>query len=159
MFRLIVFWKQGELKIWMLEQPLNNKGCSSIQFFIKFFFRRGARKFHFLKYKNFFSREIFFIFLSLGLKVAQVAAYVTTNENMISRAIELFDWDKLFEGINVICLFNKTILSVFHNFILNKTISCNGKDLLWVNEEIKQMIKNKNEMYKQYICNEKFKHY
>ena len=97
--------------------------------------------------------------MSLGLKVAQVAANITTNENMISRAIELFDWDKLFEGINFICLFNKTILSVFHNFVLNKTISCNGKDLLWVNEEIKQMIKNKNEMYKQYICNEKFKHY
>ena len=95
----------------------------------------------------------------MALKVAQVAANITTNENMISRAIELFDWDKLFEGINFIFLFNKTILSVFHNFILNKTISCNGKDLLWVNEEIKQMIKNKNEMYKQYICNEKFKHY
>ena len=80
----------------MLEQPVNNEGSSRIQFllnelyqeyknvllsfwgpesFISFF---GARTFHFLKYKNFFQGRFFLIFLSLGLNVAQVAAYITT---------------------------------------------------------------------------------
>ena len=93
--------QKNKLKNWMLEQPVNNKGCSSIQFlqrefyrvykkgllsflglesfkkFIKFF--KGVRKFHFLKYKNFSFGVDFFIFSSLGLKVAQVAAYITSN--------------------------------------------------------------------------------
>ena len=40
----------------------------------------GAIKFLFLKYKNFFGRRIFFFFflLGLGLKVAQLALYITT---------------------------------------------------------------------------------
>ena len=62
----------------MLEQPVNNKGCSSIQFplresyqdykkfYLLSFFR--ARKFHFLKHENSFFGVDFFIFLSLDSK-------------------------------------------------------------------------------------------
>ena len=40
----------------------------------------GARKFFFLKHKSFFSGLVFyFIFSSLGLKVAQVAEYIATE--------------------------------------------------------------------------------
>ena len=30
--------KRGEFKNWMLEQPVNNKGCSSIQFLLREFY-------------------------------------------------------------------------------------------------------------------------
>ena len=53
---------------------------------------------------------------------------------MINRAIELFDWGKVLEGKNVhdqVCLFNKAILNIFHNFIFNKTITCGDKELPW----------------------------
>ena len=45
----------------------------------KNFFNIRTRKFHFVKYKKFFLGLIFFYFLSLGLKVRQVAAYYSTN--------------------------------------------------------------------------------
>ena len=72
---LAVFGKGGELKNWMLKQPVNNKGFSSIQFLILLNFFR-ARKFHFLKCKNFLSGRTF---SSLGLKMALLAAYITTH--------------------------------------------------------------------------------
>ena len=52
-------------------------------------------------------------------------------------------------------LFNKTISNIFHNFIPPKTITCNNRDPSWLNEEIRQKINNKNEIYKQYIRNRK----
>ena len=53
-------------------------------------------------------------------------------------------------------LFNKTISNIFHNFIPPKTITCNDReDPSWLNEEIRQKINNKNEIYKQYIRNRK----
>ena len=47
---------------WMLEQPVNDKGCSSIQFLRREFYQ---------EYENFFSGKFFFFFFfsSLGLKV------------------------------------------------------------------------------------------
>ena len=43
--------------------------------------------------------------------------------------------------------FNKTILNVFHNFILNKIITCNDKDPLGMNEEIDSLMKKKTWLY------------
>ena len=59
---------------WMLQQPVNNKGCNALLGFLgaaKF----GARKLHFLKYNFFFflgggGGFFFLTFKSLGLKVA-----------------------------------------------------------------------------------------
>ena len=56
---------------WMLQQPVNNKGCNALLGFLgaaKF----GARKLHFLKYNFFFCWGVVFFltFKSLGLKVA-----------------------------------------------------------------------------------------
>ena len=45
-------------------------------------FNVRARKFHSLKHKNFSQGGFFKIFLSLGLKVAQVAAYITINSDI-----------------------------------------------------------------------------
>ena len=70
---------------------------------------------------------------------------------MINRDIELFDWDKSFEDTNVhnqVRVFNKTMLNIFHNFISNKNITCNDKNPPWLNDEIRQMINNENEIYR-----------
>ena len=40
-------------------------------------------------------------------------------------------------------LFNRTILNLFHNFIPNKIILGDNRDPPWMNEKIKQLIKNK----------------
>ena len=43
---------------------------------------------------------------------------------MINGAIKALDWDKLFDGKNIhdqFSLFEKIILIIFHNFILNET--------------------------------------
>ena len=57
-FWLTVFSKGGELRNWMLEQPINNKGCSLHFQKYKKFFRVSVswyiRKFCFLKYNKFF---------------------------------------------------------------------------------------------------------
>ena len=81
--------KRSELKNWMFEQQVNNKGYSSIHFVLREFYFEyknvilsyfGARIMHFLKYNNSFRYGFFFFFfLSLVLKVTQVAEYITTQ--------------------------------------------------------------------------------
>ena len=43
----------------------------------------------------------------------------------MNHAIELFDWNKLFESENVdnqFCLFNKNVLNIFPNFVPTKLL-------------------------------------
>ena len=51
---------------------------------------------------------------------------------------------------------NETILNVFRNYVPNKYITVDDKDLVWMNEIIKSKMKTKNKLYKQYIQNGKF---
>ena len=51
---------------------------------------------------------------------------------------------------------NETILNVFRNYVPNKYITVDDKDLVWMNEIIKSKMKTKNKFYKQYIQNGKF---
>ena len=71
----------------MLEQPVNNKGCSSIQFLLKEFYQEYKKVLIFFLWveessiswntRFFFQGRFFKFFLSLGLNVVQVAAYIT----------------------------------------------------------------------------------
>ena len=66
-----------EALIYLLLYDLHDCSFNIVRKLRRFF---GAKKFLFLKYKIFFFRGgLFFIFSTLGLKVAQVAAYITTN--------------------------------------------------------------------------------
>ena len=70
--------------------------------------------------------------------------------DLFNRSIESFNLPKLFSGKNVhekFILFNKTILNIFHNFIPNKVIVCDGKDPLRMNDELKSLIKRKMWLY------------
>ena len=44
-------------------------------------------------------------------------------------------------------IFNKTLLNIFHNYIPDKFILCNGKDSPWIKEEIGYLIHRKNSLY------------
>ena len=51
---------------------------------------------------------------------------------------------------------NETILNVFRNYVPNKYITVDDKDLVWMNEIIKSKMKTKSKLYKLYIQNGKF---
>ena len=80
--------------------------------------------------------------------------YEHANVEMISTAIERFDWDNAFLGKNVnekASILTKTILNIMSNYIPNEIITIDDKDPPWVNNKIKSLIKNKNEYFKNYF--------
>ena len=52
-------------------------------------------------------------------------------------------------------LLNDIILNVFTNFVPNKVITCDDRDPPWINDNIKNKIRWKNSMYKNYKRNDK----
>ena len=66
----------------------------------------------------------------------------------------MFNWEKLFQNKNIhdqLKLFNETIVNIVSNYIPNKFITCNEKDLPWLNDHIKRLINLKNEIFKKYL--------
>ena len=62
--------------------------------------------------------------------------------------------------IGIVCLLivnllNDIILNVFTNFVPNKVITCDDRDPPWINDNIKNKIRWKNSMYKNYKRNGK----
>ena len=58
----------------------------------------------------------------------------------------------------MVFLLNKTIkklLNIFSNFIPHETVTCDDRDPLWINNNIKQLIQEKNDTYRIYILNGK----
>ena len=73
-----------------------------------------------------------------------------------NKAIEMFNWEKLFQNKNIhdqLKLFNETIVNIVSNYIPNKFITCNEKDLPWLNDHIKRLINLKNEIFIKYLTN------
>ena len=80
------------------------------------------------------------IFRKLNLKIeypppyaSEVWDYGRAQTDLINRAIDQFDWVNLFLDKNIneqVILFNRTILNIFHNFILNKIILCDNRNSL-----------------------------
>ena len=74
----------------------------------------------------------------------------------IRKALDSRNWEKLFSQKNInaqVTVFNETILNIFRNYVPNKYITCDDKDPVWMNENIKSKIKSKNLLYKQYTQN------
>ena len=55
----------------------------------------------------------------------------------------------------MVFLFNKTIKNIFSNFIPHETVTCDDRDPPWINNNIKQLIQEKNDTYRIYILNDK----
>ena len=97
------------------------------------------------------------VFAKLNLKVEYPSLYehlIWDYKNAdiltINRAIDIFDWGNSFEDKNVheqVHFFNKRILNIFRNYVLNKTVLCNDKDPPWFNNEIRKVLTKKNEIF------------
>ena len=65
----------------------------------------------------------------------------------MKNALQLVNWDRLLDNKNVNSqglLLNVIVLNIFRNFVSNKYITCDDKDSIWMNENIKSKIKAKN---------------
>ena len=52
---------------------------------------------------------------------------------------------------DVVFLFNKTIKNIISNYIPHETVTFDDRDPPWINKNVKQLILEKNEMYKKYV--------
>ena len=51
----------------------------------------------------------------------------------------------------MIFLFNKTIKNIISNYIPHETVKFDDRDPPWINKNVKQLILEKNEIYKKYV--------
>ena len=83
-----------------------------------------------------------------------VRDYKKANIESINLVITRFNRENLFIGKNVneqVHLFNQTVLNIFKNFVPNKVANFDDSDPPWINEQIKSLVKLKNEMFKLYL--------
>ena len=76
----------------------------------------------------------------------EVWHYQTANVDQIREAISEFPWDIRFANINVyeqVQLFTQTIQNIISNYIPSETITCNGRNPLWIDEKIKKLVLHK----------------
>ena len=76
------------------------------------------------------------------------------DSQAINKAIEMFIQEKLFQNENIhdqLKLFNETIVNTVSNYIPKIFVTCNDKDLPWLNDHIKRLINLKNEIFKKYL--------
>ena len=76
------------------------------------------------------------------------------NSTLIQRAMNEFDWDGLFEGLDVngrVSLLTETITNIFSNFVPNKTVTIRSKDAVWMTPELKNMLLEKDKLYEHYV--------
>ena len=79
--------------------------------------------------------------------------YAKANKDAILSALQNVDCHRLFAKKTVhqqVNLLNDIILNIFTNFVPNKVIACDDRDPPWINDNIKNKIKWKNSMYKNY---------
>ena len=103
------------------------------------------------------------IFAKIDLKInlspsykREVWTYSKAEEELIKQAISNFNWVDAFFNIDTnkqVDLLTSTLLNIFRNFILHKTIACNYNDPPWRTSKIKTMLRKKNRLYRKYIAN------
>ena len=77
----------------------------------------------------------------------EVWHYRDANIELIRRAINSFNWTRVFSNTSVnekVNIFNKTILNILSNFIPHEMLTCDDEDPLWFNKKIKGIIQEKN---------------
>ena len=82
--------------------------------------------------------------------------YNRANADLIRSAIDLFDWDKtlcISDMDKQVALFSDTLMNIMQNFFLMKL--CDHGDTPWINKEIKQLIEQKYQFYKQFFRSNK----
>ena len=105
------------------------------------------------------------IYAKINLKVCyplpyelEIWHYQRANVDQIQRAIEQFSWEESFRNLNInemVSLFNRTIKNILPNYIPHETIICDDKEPPCFNNNVKELIKQKNITYKSYILSDK----
>ena len=81
--------------------------------------------------------------------------YKDADIELIRRAIDGFNWQKVFSNKNVNeknDTFNKTILNILSNFIPHETITCDDRDPPWFNKKLKSSIHKKMQHLKSFAA-------
>ena len=68
--------------------------------------------------------------------IREVWHYKDSNDDLIRRTINQFNWERTFENKNVdekVLTLNKTVINILSNFIPHELIVCDDKDPPWFN--------------------------
>ena len=82
--------------------------------------------------------------------------YDKADTEKIEKSNEQVHWENTFNHRNPhqqVAIFNKTIINIFSNFVCNRLITCDDGDPPWMNKCVKNQIKWKNKIYKDYVKN------
>ena len=82
--------------------------------------------------------------------------YKKAKNETIRKAINQFPWVTHFtySGVNEkVSLFNKTSKNIILNYIRHEKITCVERDLPWINKGMKELIYEKNQVWKSYRQN------
>ena len=85
--------------------------------------------------------------------------YKKADSIKIREPLDSVNWERLFDKKDLnaqVLTLNEVILNVFRNFVPNKYITIDDKDPVWINETIKNKMKVRNNIFKQYIQNGRF---
>ena len=80
--------------------------------------------------------------------------YEKANADLIKRDIKDFDWENksfLIDINDQVVLFNETIVNIMSNLIPNESMAFDDRDPIWLNKNIKNMIKYKIAIYNKLI--------
>ena len=80
--------------------------------------------------------------------------YDQANVDHIRKGVDLFPWEQALRNLRIndmIFLFNKTVKNIISNYISHETVTFDDRDPAWINKNAKQLILEKNGMYKRYI--------
>ena len=109
------------------------------------------------------------VFAKLNLKVEYPPPYgrvfwhySKADKVSINRAINAIDWEELFANKPVeyqVSELNNLLSNIYSNCILNKTVLCDDKDPPWMTNEIRAVIKMKNNAYKEYTRSDMINYY
>ena len=88
-------------------------------------------------------------YCKLNLKIN--CDYKKVNNVCMKEALRTVNWDALFHFKNVheqVNVFNDVVINIFSNFVPNKIIETDDRDPFWMNDFIKNKIKEKNKVFK-----------
>ena len=84
--------------------------------------------------------------------------YGQRDHELVRRAVHEFNQLRVFRNLNInegVSFFNKTILNEVSNFIPHETIICDDRDPSWKSSRVKNLINDKEILYKKCLCSGK----
>ena len=69
----------------------------------------------------------------------------------IKKVISNFDWNKEFENLSLgdrVEFLSKSLLNIFRNYIPNKKVKCDYRQLPWITDSIKKSLKERCKLIK-----------